>query len=83
MGGCSWVADRLCSACAPTVDETCTSLCLVSGTEHITEQQVRDWTADQRADAFHWAMTLHIHASDNDDVVVPPRPSFTLETNPA
>lgn len=77
-GGCSWVGDRLCSACVPSPDDTYTAMLLVSDTEHITEGQVRNWSADQRADAFDWAMSVHYSASDND-VVVPPRPTFTLK----
>lgn len=77
-GGCSWVGERLCSACAPSIAETFTSLLLVSGTEHITEDKVRSWTADQRADAFAWAMAIHYRASDNH-VAVPPRPAVLDE----
>lgn len=78
-GGCSWASERLCSACVPTIDETITSLSLVSGTEHITEEQVIGWNIDQRADAFNWAMSVHFNAGDNDDVVVPERPVFTVK----
>jgi hypothetical protein len=81
-GGCSWAGETLCSACVPTVDETFVGLQLVSGTDHITEDQVRGWSIDQRADAFDWAMAVHFHASDNDDVVVPLRPDFTLKAAP-
>lgn len=77
-GGCSWTGATLCSACTPSAEETVAALCLVGDTEHITDEQVASWTPDQRADAFHWAMALHHHASDNPDVSVPPRPSFTL-----
>lgn len=77
-GGCSWVGDRLCSACAPSAEDTYTALLLVSDTEHVTEDQVRSWSTDQRADAFDWAMSVHYRASDNC-VVVPPRPAFTLK----
>jgi hypothetical protein len=80
LGGCSWVGEKLCSACAPPADEVITALCLVSGTDHITDDQVREWTVDQCADAFAWAMAVHFFASDNPDVVVPPRPSFTMPT---
>lgn len=41
------------------------------------------WTLDQRADAFHWAMSSHLAASDNDDVIVPPRPIFTEKVRSA
>lgn len=62
----------------PTVEETMTALCLVGDTEHITDADVEDWTPQQRTDAFAWAMALHVRASDNDDVEVPPRPAFTM-----
>jgi len=76
-GGCTWVAARLCSACLPTIDEAFSSLCLVSGTEHVTLEQVAAWSPDQQADAYAWAMAVHFKASDNH-VDVPPRPPHTL-----
>ena len=75
--GCWWTGDTLCSACTPSIEGTIAALCLVSGTDHITDYQVKTWTVDERADAFHWAMAAHYHASDND-VAVPPRPAFTV-----
>lgn len=81
-GGCSWAGELLCSACVPSDDDAFASLQLVSDTDHITEDQVRSWSADQRADAFEWAMAVHYRASDND-VEVPPRPSFTLRVGAA
>jgi hypothetical protein len=77
-GGCWWTGAALCSACTPSIDETLTAMLLVSGCGHITEQMVDVWSPDQRADAFAWAMALHQHASDNDDVDVPPRPMHTI-----
>lgn len=75
---CWWTGSELCSTCTPTIDETLTALCLVGDCGHITEAQVDIWSADQRADAFAWAMALHQHASDNDDVKVPARPAHTM-----
>lgn len=75
--GCFWTGDTLCSACTPDIEQTITALCLVSGTEHITDDHVKAWTADQRADAFYWAMAVHHKASDND-VEVPPRAFHTV-----
>lgn len=75
-GACTWTGDALCSACTPDIEQTITALCLVSGTEHITDDQVKAWTADQRADAFYWAMAVHYVASDNE-VSVPQRPICT------
>jgi hypothetical protein len=37
------------------------------------------WTDEQRHEAEEWAAAVHVHASDNDDVVVPPKPSFLAE----
>jgi hypothetical protein len=76
-GGCAWTGETLCSACTPDVDQTVTALCLVDGTEHITDDQVKAWTADQRADAFYWAMAVHQVARDNL-VDVPARPLHTV-----
>lgn len=77
-GGCSWAGERLCSACVPPVDDVYIALQFVSDTDHITEDQVRSWSADQRADAFDWVMAVHYRASDND-VRLPPRPGCTLK----
>lgn len=35
---------------------------------------IKMWTPRQRLEAFLWAWSLHIHASDNDDYPVPPEP---------
>lgn len=74
--GCSWTGEALCSACTPDLEQTVIALCLVSGTEHITDDQVKAWTADERADAFYWAMAVHHLASDNL-VSIPKRPVCT------
>lgn len=42
----------------------------------VTPEQVATWTREQRAAADDWAAKTHLHASDNDDVVVPPKPEF-------
>jgi hypothetical protein len=41
----------------------------------VTMADVEGWTVEQRAQAVEWAGMTHLRASDND-VVVPPRPSF-------
>lgn len=51
------------------------SLLLVGGVD-VTEEQVASWTQDQMDRAYDWAMRVHLHASDNDDVLVPARPDF-------
>lgn len=74
--GCSWTGDALCSACTPDVEQTFSAMCLVSSTQHITGDQVKAWTADERADAFYWAMAVH-HTGSDSHFEVPPRPQHT------
>jgi hypothetical protein len=62
----------------PSVEETANALCLVGDTEHITDEAIVTWTDAQRQEAFDWAIALHYRASDNDDVEVPQRPTFTI-----
>lgn len=45
-------------------------------------KEVESWTDNQRADAFEWAALSHLHASDNDDVVVPPCPPHVEKMRP-
>lgn len=49
------------------------SLCLVGG-HHVPESAVRGWTDQQCMEAERWAHAVHFHASDNEDVEVPPMP---------
>ena len=42
----------------------------------ITPEAIAAWSDEQARLAQEWAIALHYHASDNDNVVVPPRPSF-------
>lgn len=37
------------------------------------------WTPEQREEAERWAGAVHLAASDNDDVEVPPRPAHVAE----
>jgi ribosome modulation factor len=37
---------------------------------------VESWTLEQRAQVQEYAAAVHLSASDNDDVIVPPRPDF-------
>ncbi len=55
-------------------------LSLVSVT--VSPDQVATWTPEQREQAAEWASLVHLSASDNDDVKVPPRPAF-LDTQHA
>jgi hypothetical protein len=43
--------------------------------------RVLSWDSQQRQRAAEWASAVHLSASDND-VEVPPRPSFLLEDDP-
>lgn len=38
----------------------------------------RVWTTGQREAAERWAGALHVHASDHDDVPVPPEPAHVI-----
>lgn len=40
---------------------------------------VATWTPEAMQAAMEWAACTHLYASDNDDVVVPPRPDFLPE----
>jgi len=49
---------------------------LLTGDADATAEEVAAWTPEQRKRAAEWALSLHTAASDNDDVLVPPRPDF-------
>ena len=42
----------------------------------VTPQMVVDWSPEQRMLAAHWAATVYLIASDNDDIQAPEKPSF-------
>lgn len=50
--------------------------------DELLEKAIAGWTDDQRAAAFEWAALSHLHASDNDDVVVPECPPHVEELRP-
>ncbi|MBY9045401.1 hypothetical protein, partial [Pseudomonas fluorescens] len=56
--------------------EICFNALLLMGDVDISEERVATWTPDDLAVAYDWAMRRHLAASDNDDVIVPPRPAF-------
>lgn len=58
-----------------TVEQTETALLLV-GDVDTDNIDVEAWTDEQRSLAYDWAMAVHFYASDNEDIVVPPRPDF-------
>lgn len=48
----------------------------LEATNVITEEEVERWTDEQVKEADCWAFSVHLSASDNDDIKVPPRPPF-------
>lgn len=42
----------------------------------VTAEQLAEWTPRMKDQAVEWAIATHLSASDNDDVIVPPRPEF-------
>lgn len=57
-------------------NETVMSALLLVGDTEATAEEIAGWTDEQAQAAQEWALALHFYASDNDDVVVPPRPDF-------
>lgn len=49
---------------------------MLEATNTVTEAEVAGWTDEQVQQADCWAFSSHLSASDNDDIHVPPRPSF-------
>lgn len=45
-------------------------------TEPPSLDAIAAWSPEQSKQAQEWAAAVHLHASDNDDVVVPPKPDF-------
>lgn len=56
--------------------EICFCTLMLVGDTDVTEAQCAAWTQEQRDVAYDWAIRVHLHASDNDDVLVPARPEF-------
>jgi hypothetical protein len=48
-------------------------LCLVGG-HSVTPEAISAWSDEECQQAEAWAGACHLHASDHDDVVVPPMP---------
>lgn len=57
-------------------DDECISLMLMCVGIDASRDTVASWSATDAKAAAEWAAATHFSASDNDDVVVPPRPSF-------
>lgn len=56
--------------------EICFAALLLVGDTGATEDQVERWPQAWLDQAYDWAVRVHLNASDNDDVLVPVRPSF-------
>ncbi len=62
-----------------TRDDDATFNTLLLTTVDVSMATIATWTDEQAKLAEEWACAVHFSASDNDDVVVPPRPSFLDE----
>lgn len=49
---------------------------MAEGSHATTEADVLGWTDEQRRQAAEWVLSVHYDASDNPNVIVPPRPDF-------
>jgi hypothetical protein len=59
------------------IPDTEITLCAIMlAGENITEDQIKNWSQEQRDEAYDWAMRIHFKASDNSYVRVPSRPEF-------
>lgn len=70
----SWLR-RLCwrwNILAVPVQRVADALCLTD--VEPDEDEIGTWTNRERLEAISWAWLSHLHANDNDDVVVPPEP---------
>lgn len=56
--------------------DICHTALLLVGDTPVAFARVLTWTQDQCDRAYDWAVRVHLAASDNDDVYVPPRPDF-------
>ncbi|WP_239482857.1 dUTP diphosphatase [Paraburkholderia sp. C35] len=52
-----------------------TALMLVGDIKEVPLDVIATWTLEQCIQVHDWALAVHMQASDNDDVVVPPRPA--------
>ncbi len=56
--------------------DICFGALLLVGDTKETESEIAAWSQQQRDVAYDWAIRVHLNASDNDDVLVPERPSW-------
>lgn len=67
---------------APAVDDgepaspEALQVCLILVGLEPSLETIATWSTEQQRLALEWASATHFRASDNDDVVVPPRPDF-------
>lgn len=65
----------------PTIPDrnvVCDLLSLIGEAEGITVEQVAAWTDAECLQAEEWASAMHLRASDNDDVILPPMPACVV-----
>jgi hypothetical protein len=62
-----------------TRDDMRTHLLTLLTHVHVPAEDIPAWTDEQCRLAEQWAGAVHLHASDNDDVVVPPMPTFLMQ----
>lgn len=62
--------------------DICFNALLLIGNFNVTEAEVATWTIEERDRAYDWAMRIHLHASDNDDVFVPEKPDCIRRLEP-
>lgn len=55
-------------------DELTLSVLYLVGGHSVPLSAIKQWTDQQCREAEEWAGAVHLHASDNDDVVIPPKP---------
>jgi hypothetical protein len=56
-------------------DESIQCALLLTDLKEVPLDVIAGWTLEQCIQVHDWALAVHMNASDNDDVVVPPRPA--------
>lgn len=56
-------------------DNEATFMRLLMTAAHADESEVAAWSDEQCQQADVWAISASLHASDNDDIIVPPMPA--------
>ena len=60
-------------------DNEVTSNRLLMASIEVPPEEIAKWTDDQVRDTDVWTCSVHLHASDNDDIKVPPKPAHLPE----